>query len=74
MPNFIAAQSMGARNSQRHSQELLRALTGQHEKYGLQYVREQLNTPEMQGVVKEIQAKVQLMEKFHSQRTQNGPK
>lgn len=72
--HFIAAHSMGTRNSRPESNEILRALGGQHEKYDLQHVREQLSTPEMQGVVEEIQAKIQLMERLRNGRPQNGSK
>lgn len=74
MSNFIAAHSVCTGYSRPEANEVLRALNGQHEKFDLQNVREQLKTPEMQRAVKEIQATVQLMETFRNRRAQNGSK
>lgn len=77
MLNFIAAHSLVSKDTRPISTELLRAATGQHQAFDRQYVREQLNTPEIQSFVNEIQTKVQLLETLHclqNNRRQNEPK
>lgn len=72
--NFIAAQSMGLDRSRGLSIELQRALAGQHEKYDLQHVRDELNTPQMRDKIEKIQATVQRMEGYFKNRPHNGQK
>lgn len=77
MSNFIAAQSLHGRNSHPLSMELLRAVAGQHPNFDQQHVREQLDTPEIRGLVNDIQGKIELFQLLHQMKNnhrQNKPK
>lgn len=63
---FIIAHALGT-TSRSKSAELLRMMHGQHQKFGREFVREQLQTREMQHAFNEIQSKVLLLEALDEQ-------